>query len=164
MSQENEKLYIGGVDSEAEWCLRCGSRHLDTGWECNDCGYDNMPHYYLPELELQQTKPQALQPVAWIRKNGIRFNAEAEPQDDSETALYSQTAIDTLRAQLAAAQEDSERLDWMIEQSAFVVSDPDCYDGYWLNYQLPDGTLRVQPTEHETPRAAIDAAKGESDG
>lgn len=46
----------------------------------------------------------ALQPAAWIRKNGIRFNAEAEPQDDSETALYSQTAIDTLRAQLAEAQ------------------------------------------------------------
>lgn len=26
-------------------------------------------------------------------------NAEAEPQDDSETALYSQTDIDTLRAE-----------------------------------------------------------------
>ena len=71
--------------------------------------------------------------------------------------------IDTLRAQLAEAQRDSERLDWMIEQCAYVVSDPDCCDGYWLNYARPDGTMWTQATEHETPRAAIDAAKGESD-
>ena len=72
--------------------------------------------------------------------------------------------IDTLRAQLAGAQRDSERLDWMIEQCAYVVSDPDCCDGYWLNYARPDGTMWTQVTEHETPRAAIDAAKGESNG
>ena len=72
--------------------------------------------------------------------------------------------IDTLSAQLAKAQRDSERLDWMIEQCAYVVSDPDCCDGYWLNYPRKDGTLWVQTTEHETPRAAIDAAKGESNG
>ena len=67
----------------------------------------------------------------------------------------------SLTAQLAEAQRDSERLDWMIEQRAYVVSDPDCCDGYWLRYQRHDGTLWVQATEHETPRAAIDAAKGE---
>ena len=72
--------------------------------------------------------------------------------------------IDTLRAQLAEAQRDAERLDWIIEHRAYVVSDPDCCDGYWLNYARPDGTLWVQTTEHETPRAAIDAAKGESNG
>ena len=65
-----------------------------------------------------------------------------------------------LTAQLAEAQRDSERLDWMIEQCAYVVSDPDCCDGYWLNYMRPDGTVWTQATEHETPRAAIDAAKG----
>ena len=70
--------------------------------------------------------------------------------------------IDNLRAPLAEAQRDSERLDWMIEQCAYVVSDPDCCDGYWLNYPRKDGTLWTQATEHETPRAAIDAAKGES--
>ena len=69
--------------------------------------------------------------------------------------------IAALRAQLAEAQRDSERLDWMIEQCAYVVSDPDCCDGYWLNYARPDGTMWTQATEHETPRAAIDAAKGE---
>lgn len=75
------------------------------------------------------------------------------------------TQIDNMvagvRAQLAEAQRDSERLDWMIEQRAYVVSDPDCCDGYWLNYARPDGTMWTQATEHETPRAAIDAAMGE---
>ena len=70
--------------------------------------------------------------------------------------------IDNLRAQLAEAQRDAERLDWIIEHRAYVVSDPDCCDGYWLNYARPDGTIWAQATEHETPRAAIDAAKGES--
>ena len=72
--------------------------------------------------------------------------------------------IDNLRAQLAEARRDSERLDWIIEHRAYVVSDPDCCDGYWLNYARPDGTMWTQATEHETPRAAIDAAKGESNG
>ena len=66
-----------------------------------------------------------------------------------------------LQKQLAEAQRDSERLDWMIEYCAYVVSDPDCCDGYWLNYARPDGTVWTQATEHETPRAAIDAARGE---
>ena len=69
-----------------------------------------------------------------------------------------------LQKQLAEAQRDSERLDWMIEQRAYVVSDPYCCDGYWLNYKRHDGTLWAQATEHETPRAAIDAAKGGTDG
>ena len=49
-----------------------------------------------------------------------------------------------------------------IEHRAYVVSDPDCCDGYWLNYARPDGTVWTQATEHETPRAAIDAARGGS--
>ena len=72
--------------------------------------------------------------------------------------------IDTLRAQLAEAQKDAERLDWIIEHRAYVVSDPDCCDGYWLNYARPDGSTWVQADEHETPRAAIDAAREQSDG
>ena len=42
-------LHIGGVDQDAQRCLRCGSPHLDTGWECTDCDYDNLPHYAPPE-------------------------------------------------------------------------------------------------------------------
>ena len=67
--------------------------------------------------------------------------------------------IENLREQLAEAQKDAERLDWIIEHRAYVVSDPDCCDGYWLNYARLDGTVWTQVTEHETPRAAIDAAK-----
>ena len=87
--------------------------------------------------------------------------ADATRAKFQELCERTEDTIDTLRAQLAEAQRDSERLDWMIEQCAYVVSDPDCCDGYWLNYARPDGTRWVQATEHETPRAAIDAAKGE---
>ena len=68
----------------------------------------------------------------------------------------------SLTEHLVEAQKDAERLDWIIEHRAYVVSDPDSCDGFWLNYARLDGTVWTQVTEHETPRAAIDAAKGES--
>ncbi len=46
----NNPVYIGGVDEEQERCLRCASPHLDTGWECTECGYDNRPHFCPPEI------------------------------------------------------------------------------------------------------------------
>ena len=90
--------------------------------------------------------------------NEFPLNADGEPDVGNIHAN-----IRSLKAQLAEAQRDAERLDWIIEHRAYVVSDPDCCDGYWLNYARPDGTTWAQATEHETPRAAIDAAKGESD-
>ena len=79
---------------------------------------------------------------------------------ESMQVWLSPAEADNLRAQLAEAQRDAERLEWLIEHRAYVVSDPDCCDGYWLNYARPDGTMWTQATEHETPRAAIDAARG----
>jgi hypothetical protein len=35
------------VAPDEERCFRCGSWYLDTGWECNDCGFDNY-HLYAP--------------------------------------------------------------------------------------------------------------------
>ena len=98
-----------------------------------------------------------------LRASRIAYASEFPLNADGEPDVGNIHAnIRLLKAQLAEAQRDSERLDWMIEQFAYVVSDPDCCDGYWLNYARPDGTMWTQATEHETPRAAIDAAKGES--
>ena len=27
-------------------CQNCGERALDTGWECTECGFDNIDWYY----------------------------------------------------------------------------------------------------------------------
>ena len=102
-------------------------------------GRDGVWHNFIDERHFQNT----VEDSSWPIRN-----------------LYTQETIDNLRAQLAEAQRDAERLDWIIEHRAYVVSDPDCCDGYWLNYARPDGTMWTQATEHETPRAAIDAAKG----
>ena len=109
--------------------------------------------------------------VALALEHGFKL----KPQVDGRMAL-NDYVIDFARAvydighaaakaetaeQEQAMQRDAERLDWIIEHRAYVVSDPDCCDGYWLNYARPDGTMWTQATEHETPRAAIDAAMGE---
>lgn len=55
--------------------------------------------------------------------------------------------------------EDAARLDFLIEQRAYVVSDPDTCPGYWLHFVHKEtGKCWVQADEHPTPRAAIDAA------
>ena len=109
--------------------------------------------------------------VALALEHGFKL----KPQVDGRMAL-NDYVIDFARAvydighaaakaetaeQEQAMQRDAERLDWIIEHRAYVVSDPDCCDGYWLNYARPDGTMWTQATEHETPRAAIDAARDE---
>lgn len=58
-----------------------------------------------------------------------------------------------------SVQEDAARLDFLIEQRAYVVSDPDTCPGYWLHFVHKEtGKCWVQCDEHPTPRAAIDAA------
>ena len=55
--------------------------------------------------------------------------------------------------------EDAARLDFLIKQRAYVVSDPDTCPGYWLHFVHNEtGKCWVQCDEHPTPRAAIDAA------
>ena len=56
--------------------------------------------------------------------------------------------------------EDAARLDFLIEQRAYVVSDPDACPGYWLHFVHKEtGKCWAQVDEHPTPRAAIDAAR-----
>ena len=84
----------------------------------------------------------------------------------TETGLWSSAwyaclaAQPTTTAQSAdSVQEDVARLDFLIEQRAYVVSDPDACPGHWLHWAMPDGRTWVQGDEHQTPRAAIDAAR-----
>ena len=67
-------------------------------------------------------------------------------------AAYTPQAADSV-------QEDAARLDFLIEQRAYVVSDPDACPGYWLHWARPDGRTWVQGDKHPTPRAAIDAVR-----
>ena len=71
---------------------------------------------------------------------------------------YARTAI-AARAPAGSVQEDAARLDFLIEQRAYVVSDPDACPGHWLHWARPDGRTWVQDDEHPTPRAAIDAGR-----
>ena len=49
-----EKIDI--VNSDEAPCMKCGSKFLDTGWECNDCGYDNRDWYYPPSQRAADRK------------------------------------------------------------------------------------------------------------
>ena len=102
---------------------------------------------------------EAADTIENLREQLAEASQELKELHESRNALIERDHELTLK--WAKAQRDSERLDWMIEQCAYVVSDPYCGDGYWLNYLRPDGTLWTQATAHETPRAAIDAARGE---
>ncbi len=143
-------------------CPACGMQHIDAVEELpmpmpgssfeGSAGWANPPH----RSHLCHGCGHIWRP-ADVPTNGVEAVKTCGKADSKLAA-----PTDTLRAQLAEAQRDAERLDWIIEHRAYVVSDPDCCDGYWLNYARPDGTMWTQATEHETPRAAIDAAKGES--
>ena len=71
---------------------------------------------------------------------------------------YARTAI-AARAPADSVQEDAARLDFLIEQGAYVVSDPDTCTGHWLHWARPDGDTWVQIDKYPTPRAAIDEAR-----
>lgn len=69
-------------------------------------------------LELERKLEAARQPergeaVAWLRKNGFRFNGDIEPQDDSELPLYTHPdsgRVAELEARLAASREREVKL------------------------------------------------------
>ena len=67
--------------------------------------------------------------------------------------------VQPAQAQADSVQEEAARLDFLIEQRAYVVSDPDVCPGYWLHWARPDGSTWVQCDEQPTPRAAIDVAR-----
>ena len=109
----------------------------------------------------------------------VKFLETANGSWDSRTAKNALRDIEWFaRRKLAAApqpsptaqaadsvQEDAARLDFLIEQRAYVVSDPDACPGYWLHFVHKEtGKCWVQGDEHPTPRAAIDAARAAQGG
>ena len=86
--------------------------------------------------------------MAGLNGWGNLFTEAADTIDNLRAQLAeAQRELVAKEAQLAEAQKDEQRLDWIIEHRA---------------YARPDGTMWTQATEHETPRAAIDAARGGS--
>lgn len=39
-------------------CQKCGAWALDTGWECTECGYDNMPWFYPERVKKDNSATQ----------------------------------------------------------------------------------------------------------
>ena len=68
-------------------------------------------------------------------------------------------ALPAARAQADRVQEDAARLDFLNDQVAYVVSEPDTCTGHWLHWARPDGDTWVQIDKYPTPRAAIDEAR-----
>lgn len=42
---ETPTLTVTINPDKEEYCVECGSVGLDTGWECTDCGHDNIDIY-----------------------------------------------------------------------------------------------------------------------
>lgn len=53
MRDEKDTVLLLETDGDKQTCIRCGSPALDTGWECNDCGFDSMPWYYQKKKEVR---------------------------------------------------------------------------------------------------------------
>lgn len=85
---------------------------------------------------------------------------EAEKVAHRETNRMMTEALIQAEEQQVAVPQDAARLEYLISNRAYVVSDATCCDGFWLHYAQPDGSTWVQATEHATPYEAIDAAMG----
>ena len=115
-------------------------------------------------------QPQAMPDLSQLTERGAKAWAGVDAQGlrDGFTAADMATVsaqgfrdgVASVSAQAAdSVQEDAARLDFLIEQRAYVVSDPDACPGYWLHWARPNGDTWVQIGEYPTPRAAIDEAR-----
>lgn len=62
------------TDPDAQRCLKCGKDALDTGWECTECGYDNMP-WYRPQVAQQPAAVDDLNAwrAAFVEERATRY-------------------------------------------------------------------------------------------
>ena len=147
-----------------DWDAYSGAQMLVFGRDCSDAA--------IAALRTEQPAPatqQAGERVYAFRRKGLddfctcdeaRYEELSNKPHLFETRIFYTTPQPTPTAQSAdSVQEDAARLDFLIEQRAYVVSDPDACPGHWLHWAMPDGRTWVQDDEHQTPRAAIDAAR-----
>ena len=106
--------------------------------------FHNKPDYHIPEL------------IEALKAHRLPHDTPSQLADSFRIGWM---ACCRELAQADSVQEDAARLDFLIEQRAYVVSDPDACPGYWLHWAMPDGRTWVQGDEHPTPRAAIDAGR-----
>lgn len=72
--------------------------------------------------------------------------------------LNTENAWQAWQAARSAAQLDTARLEYMINNRALMNNDESIADGFWLEFEKSDGQRWVQLGEFESPRDAIDAA------
>ena len=111
--------------------------------------FHNKPDYHIPEL------------IEALKAHRLPHDTPSQLADSFRIGWM---ACCRELAQADSVQEDAARLDFLIEQRAYVVSDPDACPGHWLHWAMPDGRTWVQGDEHQTPRAAIDAARKQGAG
>ena len=95
----------------------------------------------------------------WTRQNGDDLPGARSALFAAIHAYAQASTLPTTSPQADSVLEDAARLDFLIDQGAYVVSDPDTCTGYWLHWARPDGSTWVQIGEYPTPRAAIDEAR-----
>ena len=105
--------------------------------------FHNKPNYQIPEL------------IEALKAHRLPHDTPSQLADSFRIGWMACREL----AQADSVQEDAARLDFLIEQRAYVVSDPDACPGYWLHWARPDGDTWVQIDKYPTPRAAIDAAR-----
>ena len=106
--------------------------------------FHNKPNYQIPEL------------IEALKAHRLPHDTPSQLADSFRIGWM---ACCRELAQADSVQEDAARLDFLIDQGAYVVSDPDTCTGYWLHWARPDGDTWVQIDKYPTPRAAIDAAR-----
>ena len=151
--------------------------------------HDDVLPWKSVDMDVMRAAQAAPQPVEhpWVASDTMRADLIADLHDvfdtsgsetpqivrdvieyaDSWLQAYIQRKAESPTQPAAPASQDAEdaaRLDYLIESRAIVVSDPDSAPGYWLEFISPGADRWVQIGEYPTPRAAIDAAKGENNG
>ncbi|MDR6768663.1 hypothetical protein J2W88_003967 [Acidovorax delafieldii] len=162
----DEALEVDGKAQAAESVPAVDYPPLPQGWparfRCDSCDGNgevgdpiSMGHFQPPE----RARCPDCDGRGWGSEGAAFSTADMRAYVDADRAARA------ARAPAESVGRDAERLDFLIEQRAYVVSDPDACPGYWLHFiHKETGGCWVQGDEHPTPRAAIDAAMAANGG